>query len=169
VSTNRIPSNVLDRRHVRGHRSRRGRGVRATGLRYAVSRSARKAGLKENCQTHWPEIVERFVDDVVILDVHGGPIAFADSSDQLLNAIRQLVNRGSHKILLNLRDVHYIDSDGLTEIVEGFKTSRNADGTLKLCEVVPGFRRLLAVTKLDRVIEVFESEDAALRSFAAEA
>jgi anti-sigma B factor antagonist len=116
--------------------------------------------------THWREIGERFVDDVVVLDVRGGPISFAADSDQLLNAIRQLVNRGSRKILLNLRDVHYIDSDGLSEIVEGFKSTRNAGGILKLCEVVPGFRRLLVVTNLDRVIEVFESEDAALRSFA---
>jgi anti-sigma B factor antagonist len=86
----------------------------------------------------------------------------------LLNAIRQLVNRGWLKILLNLRDVHYIDSDGLREIVEGFKTTRNGGGVLKLCEVVSGIRRLLDVTKLDRVIEAFESEDAALRSYAAQ-
>ena len=128
-----------------------------------------KRRLTENIvTTHWRDIVERFVDDVVILDVRGGPISFSEASDQLLNAIRQLVQRGSRKILLNLRDVHYIDSVGLSEIVEGFKTSRNAGGMLKLCEVVPGFRRLLDVTKLDRVIEVFESEDAALRSFAAQ-
>jgi anti-sigma B factor antagonist len=117
--------------------------------------------------THWQGVVERFVDDVVILDVRGGSISFGDDSDQLLNAVQQLVNRGRLKILLNLRDVHYIDSDGLSEIVEGFKSTRNAGGILKLCEVVTGIRRLLLVTNLDRVIEVFESEDAALRSFAA--
>jgi anti-sigma B factor antagonist len=117
--------------------------------------------------THWQGVVERFVDDVVILDVRGGSISSGDDSDQLLNAVRQLVNRGRLKILLNLRDVHYIDSDGLSEIVEGFKSTRNAGGILKLCEVVTGIRRLLLVTNLDRVIEVFESEDAALRSFAA--
>jgi anti-sigma B factor antagonist len=118
--------------------------------------------------THWGGIVERFVDDVVILDVRGGPISFSEASNQLLNAVRQLVQRGSRKILLNLRDVHYIDSDGLSEIVEGFRTTKDEGGMLKLCGVVPGFRRLLAVTKLDRVIEVFESEDAAVRSFAAQ-
>jgi anti-sigma B factor antagonist len=118
--------------------------------------------------THWQGIVERFVEDVAVLDVTGGPISFGDDADQLLNAIRQVVTRGGTRILLNLRDVHYIDSSGLSEIVEGFKTTRNAGGILKLCEVVPGFRRLLVVTNLDRVIEVFESEDAALRSFAAQ-
>jgi anti-sigma B factor antagonist len=128
-----------------------------------------KAGLTEIIvTTHWGGIVERFVDDVAILDVRGGPISFSEASEQLLNAIRQLVQRGSRKILLNLRDVHYIDSDGLSEIVEGFRTTKDEGGMLKLCEVVPGFRRLLAVTKLDRVIEVFESEDAAVRSFAAQ-
>jgi len=116
--------------------------------------------------THWREIVERSVDEVAILDVRGGPISFAGDSGRLLNEIRQLVNRGRLKVLLNLRDVHYIDSDGLSEIVEGFKNTRNAGGILKLCEAVPGFRRLLGVTNLDRVIEVFESEDEALRSFA---
>jgi anti-sigma B factor antagonist len=128
-----------------------------------------KAGLTDIIvTTHWGGIVERFVDDVVILDVRGGPISFSEASNQLLNAVRQLVQRGSRKILLNLRDVHYIDSDGLSEIVEGFRTTKDEGGMLKLCEVVPGFRRLLAVTKLDRVIEVFESEDAAVRSFAAQ-
>jgi anti-anti-sigma regulatory factor len=72
-----------------------------------------KAGLTEIIvTTHWGGIVERFVDDVVILDVRGGPISFSEASNQLLNAVRQLVQRGSRKILLNLRDVHYIDSDG---------------------------------------------------------
>jgi anti-sigma B factor antagonist len=118
--------------------------------------------------THWGGIVERFVDDVVILDVRGGPISFSKGSDQLLNAIRQLMQRDSRKILLNLRDVHYIDSDGLREIVEGFQTTGNGGGILKLCEVVPGIRRLLGVTKLDKIIEVFESEDPALRSYAAQ-
>ena len=118
--------------------------------------------------THWRGIVERFVDDVVILDVRAGPISFSYHPPRLLNAIRQLVPRGSLKILLNLRDVHYIDSDGLSEIVEGFKTITTAGGLLKLCEVAPGIRRLLVVTNLDRVIEVFESEDAAVRSFAAQ-
>jgi anti-sigma B factor antagonist len=118
--------------------------------------------------THWGGIVERFVDDVVILDVRGGPISFSKGSDQLLNAIRQLMQRDSRKILLNLRDVRYIDSDGLREIVEGFQATRNGGGILKLCEVVPGIRRLLGVTKLDKIIEVFESEDPALRSYAAQ-
>jgi anti-sigma B factor antagonist len=128
-----------------------------------------KAGLPEIIvTTHWGGIVERFVDDVVILDVRGGEISFSKNLDQLLNAIRQLVQRGSRKILLNLRDVRYIDSDGLREIIEGFQTTRNGGGILKLCEVVPGIRRLLNVTKLDEIIEVFESEDAALRSYAAQ-
>jgi anti-sigma B factor antagonist len=127
----------------------------------------RKAGLKEIVvTTHWRDIVERFVDDVVILDVRGGPISFSENPAELVNAIRQLVQRGSRKILLNLCDVHYIDSEGLREIVEGFKTTKDEGGILKLCEVVPGMRRLLVVTKLDSVIEVFESEDDALRSFA---
>jgi anti-anti-sigma factor len=117
--------------------------------------------------THWLEIVERFVDDVAILDVRGGPVTFSKYPADLLNAILGLVQRGCLKILLNLRDVHYIDSEGLREIVEGFQTTRSRGGILKVCEVVPGMRRLLAVTNLDRVIEVFESEDAALRSFAA--
>jgi anti-sigma B factor antagonist len=136
-------------------------------LRYAVA-SLQGQVTDIIVTTHWGGIVERFVDDVVILDVRGGPIAFSKGSDQLLNAIRQLVQRDSRKILLNLRDVRYIDSDGLREIVEGFQTTGNGGGILKLCEVVPGIRRLLGVTKLDKIIDVFESEDAALRSYAAQ-
>ena len=44
-----------------------------------IARTSRAEG---NCRDswYWREIAERFVDDVAILDVHGGPIALGDGS-----------------------------------------------------------------------------------------
>ena len=119
--------------------------------------------------THWGPIGERFIDDVAILDVPGGPLSLSDNHRRLLAAIHELIGRGWLKILLNLRDVQYMDSEGLQEIVEGYKATKILGGMLKLCGVAHRIRALLMETKIDRVISAFDSEGAALRSFSGSA
>ena len=119
--------------------------------------------------THWGPIGERFIDDVAILDVPGGPISLSDNHKRLLAAIHQIIGRGWLKILLNLQDVQYMDSQGLQEIIEGYKATKDSGGMLKLYGVVHRIRALLVETKVDRVMSAFDSEDAALRSFAGSA
>jgi anti-anti-sigma factor len=117
--------------------------------------------------TEWERINERFVGEVAILDVSGGHISLGEPPRRVLEAIRQLVSRRYRNVLLNLREVQYIDSEGLAEIVECYKTVRGAGGALKLC-AAKRIQDLLVRVKLDRVIDTFDSESVALSSFAAQ-
>ena len=112
--------------------------------------------------TLWGPITERVAHDVRILDVSSRGLTLTDDGGRLLAKIRELVNHGSVKILLNLVDVHYIDSDGFGEIAQGFKAARDAGGELALCNVVPRIRHLLVVTKFDALIHSDESEQQAV-------
>jgi anti-anti-sigma factor len=62
-----------------------------------------------------------------------------------------------------------VDSDGLGEIVRGFNDARQAGGRLVLCSVAAHLRELLATTKLDAYIPIFDSEHEAVRSLQARA
>ena len=84
----------------------------------------------------------------------------------MLDKIHDLLTQGWRKILLDLLDVKYIDGFGLGEIVHGCKAAMEARGVLKLCGG-KRVRDLLIANKLDRFIEVFDSEGPALASFAA--
>lgn len=110
-------------------------------------------------------IKERRVNDVVILDVEG-KILLGEGDVQLREAIQRLLQSGVKKILLNLADVPYIDSAGLGEIVRCYTTTRREGGELKLLNLTSRIRDLLTITKLITVFESFDTEEAALKSFA---
>ncbi|HXF05597.1 MAG TPA: STAS domain-containing protein [Blastocatellia bacterium] len=110
-------------------------------------------------------IKERRVNDVVILDIEG-KILLGEGDVQLREAIQRLLQSGAKKILLNLADVPYIDSAGLGEIVRCYTTTRREGGELKLLNLTSRIRDLLTITKLITVFESFDTEEAALKSFA---
>jgi anti-sigma B factor antagonist len=110
-------------------------------------------------------ITERRQGDVVILDLDG-KILLGEGDVQLREAIRRLLQSGARKILLNLANVPYMDSAGLGELVRAYTTVRREGGELKLLNLTARIQDLLTITKLISVFESFDSEDAALKSFA---
>lgn len=108
----------------------------------------------------------RQVGDVVVIDV-SGRITLGEGSSSLRDGIRDLLNKGQRKILLNLGDVSYIDSSGIGELVSGYTSVANQGGKLKLLNLTKRVRDLLQITKLYTVFDVFDDEAAAIRSFSA--
>ena len=78
----------------------------------------------------------------------------------LADHLRAALAQGYQLILLNVADLTYCDSVTLGAIVEAHTSAIRAGATLKLVHVTRRLRELLAVTKLDRVIESVESTDA---------
>jgi len=106
----------------------------------------------------------RQVGDVTVIDA-AGRITLGEGASAFRDLIRDLANKGSQKILLNLNEVSYIDSSGIGELVSGFTTITNHGGSLKLVGLSKRVKDLLQITKLYTVFEVFEDESAAVRSF----
>ena len=73
----------------------------------------------------------REINDVAIIDF-SGKITLGEGSSTLRRTIKELIDKGHRKIVLNLYDVDYIDSSGIGELVSGYTTVRNAEGELKL-------------------------------------
>jgi anti-sigma B factor antagonist len=114
------------------------------------------------------QIEERTVGDVMLLDVKG-KITLGEGDELLKDKVNSLVNQGKKKIVLNLAGVPYIDSAGLGEIVRTYTTVSRQGGSLKLLNLTKRITDLLAITKLLTVFETFDSENEAVRSFAASA
>src|SRR2546427_1910959 len=69
------------------------------------------------------------------------------------------------KILLNLRNVDYIDSSGLGELVSAFTSLRSQGGELKLLNLTKRVRALLQITKLLTVFDITDDEATSVKSF----
>jgi len=109
-------------------------------------------------------IVERQVEDVTILDLHG-KMLIGDGDDALRDALTKVVDGGHKKIVLNLGDVPYVDSAGLGEIVRSYTTVINKGGKLKLLNLTKKLEDLLSITKLLTVFETYDNEGEAVKSF----
>ena len=106
----------------------------------------------------------RQVGDIAVIDF-SGKITLGEGSSTLRRTIRDLIDNGQRKIVLNLYDVDYIDSSGIGELVSGYTTVRNAEGEMKLLHLTKRVHDLLQITRLFTVFDVQSDEDTALRSF----
>jgi len=110
------------------------------------------------------KIDTRTVDDVTIMDIHG-KITIGEGSAEIRNRVRDLLQAGRKKILLNMGDVSYVDSSGIGELVSSFTTVTNQGGRLKLLHLTKKLQELLAITKLLTVFETFNDEQEAVASY----
>jgi len=106
----------------------------------------------------------RLVGGVTIVDL-SGRIAAGDGSAALRDLTRNLISAGNKKILLNLRNVDYIDSSGLGEMVSAFTSMRSGGGELKLLNLTKRVQALLQITKLYTVFDITDDEATSLKSF----
>jgi anti-sigma B factor antagonist len=106
----------------------------------------------------------REINDIAIIDF-SGKITLGEGSSTLRRTIKELIDKGHRKIVLNLYDVDYIDSSGIGELVSGYTTVRNAEGELKLLHLTKRVHDLLQITRLFTVFDVQSDEETALRSF----
>ena len=106
------------------------------------------------------------VKGVSVLHLQGS-ITLGEDTRRLRDLIHQTLDDGKRNILLNMSEVHYIDSSGLGELIAAQTTTRHRGGNLKLMKLTPRVRDLVQLTKVHRVFEVFPDEESAVASFQA--
>src|SRR5665213_251751 len=79
--------------------------------------------------------------------------------------ITALVAAGQNQIVLDLKDVDYIDSTGLGNLVISYTQVKKAGGALKLLNLNKRNVELLALTRLHTIFEVYAEETDAVNSF----
>jgi len=110
------------------------------------------------------QVSTRQSEGVAIIDFRGR-IAFGDGNTKLREAISNLSAAGVNKVLLNLKDVDFVDSSGIGEMVKGHMTMRKTGGQMKLCTPSKAVGDLLQATALNKLFEIHPDEAAAIKSF----
>jgi anti-sigma B factor antagonist len=84
-------------------------------------------------------------------------------------AVKRTLSAGNEYLVLDLAAVPYIDSCGLGAVVQAYVGACRRGGTMKLANVTGRTSRLLQITHLLTVFEVYDSVEAAMLSFTPEA
>ena len=107
-------------------------------------------------------ISTRKVSGVFVADITGRIVL--GEGGRLREVISTALDDGERKLLLNLAEVHYIDSAGLGEIVRAYTSTTKLGGQLHLLKLTNKVRDLLLITKLCTVLEVHDDEAEAAAS-----
>ena len=109
-------------------------------------------------------IIERTLNDVIVLDLEGN--LALESNAQFRKHVADIIDAGTRKLIVNMARVKYMDSSGLGELISCYTTLQRVSGRIKLLHLSDRLQYLLAITKLTSVFETFDSEPAAVASFA---
>lgn len=104
-------------------------------------------------------------EDVSIFEIEGEIRRSEFMNSSLHDMVKDLLEEGNRKILLNLENVDFIDSFGVGEILASYISTKNVGGQLKLAHISQKLSLVFQVTMLSKVFDIYDSEQDALNSF----
>jgi anti-sigma B factor antagonist len=107
------------------------------------------------------EIATREVGGATLVDVTGD-ITLYNSPEIRRVLISFLREKRVPWVILNMKGVRYIDSAGVASLVEGLKISRDLKSRFSLFGLSTAAKEVLELTRLIKIFEVYETEQAAL-------
>ncbi len=110
------------------------------------------------------KIKTRDVGDVVVVEIDG-KITIGEGDVALRNTIKELLEQGKKKIVIDMKGVSYMDSSGVGELASAYTTTKKQGGELKLANLNTKVHDLLQLTTLISIFEVYDSTAEACASF----
>lgn len=102
--------------------------------------------------------------NVTVIFVHEERLD-AHNSEELKLEMNRLFESGTKDLLVDLKEVRFIDSSGLGVLVSGFKNASTRQGTLKLSALQTQVKSMFELTRLHRVFDIYQTVDEALESY----
>lgn len=85
------------------------------------------------------------------------------TSDRVREQVSEAIEKhGIRHLVLNLENLHFMDSSGLGVILGRYKQIKQLNGEMIICSVTPAVERLFNMSGLFKIIRIEETEEFAL-------
>lgn len=111
------------------------------------------------------EFKTRGIGDIVIYDIRWEFKVVEDASVELNQDVKNHLEEGKRNFIFNLKDVDYMDSDGLGEILGSYISISNREGMLKLSNLAPKIHLMFQAAGLTKVFQIFDDEEEAVENY----
>lgn len=105
------------------------------------------------------------VDSVVVATLKGTIVGGGDT-DVLMKRVKELLDAGETKIVLDLGQVNYMDSTGIGTLFRAATAAANKGAAIKLASLTKRIHDMLQITRLSDVFAVLDDPEKAVASFA---
>ena len=102
--------------------------------------------------------------DVRIVRVKEAKLTYPNLS-AFFAEVRQLVEGGTRKLLIDLSAVTYIDSASIGCLMDIYRLMQEKSGAVKLAGVQPRVETMISMTGVHKLIDIHREEAAALEAF----
>jgi anti-sigma B factor antagonist len=109
------------------------------------------------------QISTRKVGDISLVKVSGA--IDSETVDEFGLALAHLAASNEYRAILDIGELAYINTAGLSLVADLFKKATQNGGSLKLLHAREPIRELLHIVRFDRLIELFDDEHEAIESF----
>jgi anti-sigma B factor antagonist len=110
-------------------------------------------------------LLHKTVNEDVTVIRFAGSTQLIGASHELAELKKTVQGSGDTKVLIDLSRVSRIDSAGLGMLMNCYTHAVRNSGMLKLLHPNPQVQKVLAMTRIDTVVDTFHDEDAAITSF----
>lgn len=111
------------------------------------------------------KIKRNAMDPLMILEV-SGKIMGGPDHDYFKGELTELIEQGYKDIVLDLSGVPWVNSTGLGILISGYHSLKNAEGTMKICNVKERVLSIFYISQLENIFEVFPTAQEAIDSYA---
>ena len=99
--------------------------------------------------------------DVTVVALKGR-LTLGQESNSLEELLRGLAGNGPRKVVLDLKDLSYMDSAGMGAIAKSMVTLLQSQGTLRLAGTTERVMSAIRITRLDKILHMYPDLDSAL-------
>ena len=107
------------------------------------------------------ELSNRFLPECVVIDIEDDKFGYPKTL-VLKNHVMHLLEKGHKHVVLNLEKVEMLDSFGIAVLISLLKLCKERRGNLTLYGLNDQVTRLIELTHMDRVLDIWETEGQAI-------
>ncbi len=106
--------------------------------------------------------VRKVSEMTCVVDIQGEVTSAAEN--QMMDAFTQATTQGARNIILNFKELEYMNSSGIGLLVTMLIRARRQAYTLMACGLSEHYRQIFELTRLNDAIRIFSDEDEAMRA-----
>ena len=103
------------------------------------------------------------VNDITVVILEGE--LNVDDSIKLREAFLKILQQGATEVMVDLEKVGFIGSAGLAVLIEMLQLLKRTGGKLGCCNINDHIRGLFEITKIHKLITIYEDRTRAVKSF----
>lgn len=109
------------------------------------------------------KIEREVLGEIGVLTIKG-KMFIGDGDEMLRSEIGRFLDEGVTRVLLDFKEVPYIDSAAMSEIVRSYTSLSREDGIVALLHLCQRLDDFFRITKLDKVFPIFTSKEVAIQA-----